>query len=249
MKEFRYFDATLYSGQQNPLTGFRYLPLIYEVHLWGKEHASKAVPDDLETFAAFVTDAARKSDTIVLDVERLPITGAAHEVSRSLEKLLRILQVARRAAPLSKFGYYSLVPIRDYWRAVRGPSSKAYKSWQRENDALHSLANAVDLTFPSLYTFYNDKDGWKTFARAQIDEARRVAPDRPVFPFLWPRFHESNRSLQNAYIDAAFWRMQLDFCRDHADGLVIWGGFKETWNERADWWQETLRFKRQMDSA
>ena len=39
-----------------------------------------------------------------------------------------------------------------------------------------------------------------------------------------------------------FWRRQLEVCREHADGLVLWGGFKQLWDEEADWWVATKSF-------
>ena len=47
------------------------------------------------------------------------------------------------------------------------------------------------------------------------------------------------------YIDADFWRLQLETVAEHADGVVIWGGWDfdhnrpARWDERVPWWQAT----------
>ncbi|MDO9084545.1 MAG: hypothetical protein Q7U56_14825, partial [Humidesulfovibrio sp.] len=98
----------------------------------------------------------------------------------------------------------------------------------------------VDIIFPSLYTFYDDPAGWKKYAIATIQEAKRYG--KPVYPFLWYQYHDSNKLLGGKPIPAAIWRMQLETCLKYADGVVIWGGYKELWSEEAAWWQETKTF-------
>ena len=39
------------------------------------------------------------------------------------------------------------MPIRDYWRAIKGEGSEEYMEWQAENDKLKLLANVVDVIF------------------------------------------------------------------------------------------------------
>jgi len=110
------------------------------------------------------------------------------------------------------------------------------------NNTFQPVANAVNVVYPSIYTFYTDQEGWKKYAIAQVAEARRLAPGKPVYAFIWPRYHESNKALNNQYIAADFWRFQLETLYQVADGVVIWGGWQEPWNERADWWIQTQAF-------
>jgi len=98
----------------------------------------------------------------------------------------------------------------------------------------------VEVIFPSLYTFYNDQKSWDIYAKGMIEEARRY--NKPVYVFLWPEFHVSNRILKGKEIPAKFWRHQLELCRGLADGIVIWGGWQERWKEDAPWWIETKAF-------
>jgi hypothetical protein len=41
-------------------------------------------------------------------------------------------------------------------------------------------------------------------------------------------------------IPTDFWATQLRFCRENADGVVLWGGYQRQWNEDAAWWQTTI---------
>ena len=81
-------------------------------------------------------------------------------------------------------------------------------------------------------------------ALAQLNAAR--AYGKPVYAFLWPRFHDSNRLLGGRYIGDDYWRMELDTARRYADGIVLWGGWDEgrpaQWDENAPWWRVTKGF-------
>jgi hypothetical protein len=111
---------------------------------------------------------------------------------------------------------------------------------------MRSLADHCDVILPSLYTFYEDQNGWEINAVDQIREARQYG--KPVYVYLWPQFHDSShRAFQ--YIEKEYWRRQLELCRREADGVVIWGGNQQTWDENALWWQETLKFMRINDQT
>ena len=61
--------------------------------------------------------------------------------------------------------------------------------------------------------------------------------------FLWPRYEENKPTdVTGQYMPADFWRLQLETCRQYADGIVIWGGWQEQWDENAPWWVETKKF-------
>src|SRR5690606_26877227 len=99
------------------------------------------------------------------------------------------------------------------------------------------LAAAVDIIFPSLYTFYDQPEQWQRYAIGNVAEARQYG--KPVYPFIWPQFHDSG-----AEIPSTFWRQQLETVYAEADGLVIWSPARgrPTWNPSAPWWQATTDF-------
>ena len=196
---------------------------------------------------AVAREAQQKGHGVVLDIEHWPLKGSADAVRDSLTKYMTVLDWFQAAAPGLSVGYYGAPPIRDYWRAIKDTSSQERQSWMAENDQLRSFAGAVDVLFPSLYTFYPDQAGWKKYAIAQIQEARRYGGGKPVYVFLWPQYHESNRILGGRYLPADYWLLELETAREYADGVVIWGGWGSDnrpakWDDSAPWWKKTKEF-------
>ena len=186
----------------------------------------------------------RLADIAVIDIEHWPTRGKSGPVAEGLAKYRAVLGWFHGEVPTLRVGYYGVPPIRDYWRAIKGPSSAEYAAWQAENDRLAPLAKDVDALFPSLYTFYSDRNGWVKYAIAQIKEARRYGTGKPVYAFLMPTYHNSNKILGGRFIEPEYWKLQLETILRHADGIVIWGGPKTEWDEDAPWWRVTKQFLR-----
>ena len=185
----------------------------------------------------------------VLDIERWPNQGDAAAVDQTIRKYIELMDWMHAAAPELKIGFYAELPICDYWNAIKGPQSAAYQAWAAANRRLAPVARHVDAIFPSLYTFYTDFAGWQKYALANIAQARMYG--KPVYPFLMPQYHDSNKKLAADFLPAGYWRQQLETCYAHADGIVIWGGWMDhnnhrcVWDPGAPWWQETLAFLRE----
>ncbi len=193
-----------------------------------------------------------KGKTIAFDLENWQTISTssadAQLVAQNLKVLGEILDWSHAAAPGFKFGYYMLFPRRDYLRALKGPTSPDYIAWQKENDSLAPIASKADMLFPSLYTFYDDPNGWVTYAKANVAEAKRY--NKPIYPFLWPRYHDSNAALKYKFIDAGYWALQLQTMKSlNPNGITIWD-YKYTTTPTWDpsdgvdfgWWQSTLTF-------
>jgi hypothetical protein len=126
-----------------------------------------------------------------------------------------------------------------------------FLAWQVDNDRLAQIVDHVDALYPSVYTFYPDRQAWVVYAKAQIAEARRLGKGKPVYAFLWPQYHEANAALAHRPVEPDYWDLQLTTMAHHADGVVIWGGWGENgpepWKEEAPWWQVTKRFMQRLD--
>lgn len=248
-KPFLVFDGTLYSNKPD-LSAYGILPITIAAAGkfgpdWHKQ-ADHRLPD-LQTVQTVAREAQQKGHGVVLDIEHWPLTGAPDSVRDSVTKYMTVLQWFRAAAPGLSVGYYGAPPLHDYWRAIKDTSSQEHRSWMGENDQLRSLAGAVDVLFPSLYTYYPDKAGWEKYAIAQIEEARRYGGGKPVYVFLWPQYHESNLTLGGRYLPADYWLVELETAKQYADGIVIWGGWGSDnrpvkWDENAAWWKITKEF-------
>ena len=252
-QSFVVFDATLYKDKPS-LESYHVRPItvLYEAQLFVANQLPSAMPPET-IVRSLAHDLRGSSEPVVLDIERWPLTGDGLAVQSTVEKFVSVLSWVKGEAPGVLFGIYGTVPVQDYWRAIRDPASAEFQSWQQDNDRLEGISDRVDALFPSIYTFYPDKQGWVTYAIAQIAEAKRKAKGKPVYAFLWPQYHESNRVLGLRPLDPDYWELQLNTVYQHADGVVIWGGWgdhgPESWNEEAPWWQVTKRFLRRFDQT
>ena len=219
------FDGTLYKDKPS-LDAYHVRPItvLYESRLFVANQSPAAMPP--ETIVRSLAYELRSSpEPVVLDIERWPLKGDRLAVQSTVGKFLSVLSWVKGEAPNVPFGIYGTVPVPDYWRAIRDPVSAEFQSWQQDNDRLEGVSDRVDALFPSIYTFYTDRQGWVTYAIAQIAEAKRKAKGKPVYAFLWPQYHESNRVLGLHPLDPDYWELQLNTVYQHADGVVIWGGW------------------------
>jgi hypothetical protein len=236
-QSFLVFDGLLYGGKPD-LGALGMLPIRGINPPAGVIHPSD-VADDGQVRATLKT-LHGYSGAVYLDYEIWPTFHAsAAEVSQNVEKLKQVVQIAHEAVPGARIGYYDVIPCSDYWGLVNNDQTKI-KEWKDCNARMGDLAQGVDIVMPSLYTFYNDPHGWDIYAAALLQAARRYG--KPVYAFLWPEFHVSNRFLKGQNIPANFWRHELEFCRTRADGIVIWGGYQKPWDDQAAWWLETKAF-------
>lgn len=247
------FDALGYSYKPD-LSRIGLEPVfVFDALRWWRADEPRHEMTAARNLEKWVFERRKDSRQLVLDIEEWPVRGEPAVVEASVTRLIAVLRRVRDAGYAGPIGYYGLAPIRDYWRSVRPADSSEYRQWAAENDRLQPLADNVDALFPSLYTFYDDIAGWEAYALANLREARRLAKDKPVYPFLWPQFHESNQKLAGQYLPAAAWRRQLEFVQQHADGMVLWGGWAGNgparWDEDAAWWQATREFLRESVAA
>lgn len=252
-RPFIVYDATLYKNKPS-FAGYpvRPITLLYEARLFSGNQSPAAMPSE-QHIRSIGKELSAASIPVIVDIERWPLKGDAQTVTANAGKLSTILSWIKAEAPNIQIGAYGTVPLNDYWRAIRGPGSKEHQAWQQDNDRLEDLSTHLDALYPSLYAFYPDRQGWVDYAVAQLTEARRKAKGKPVYPFLWPQYHESNRQLGLRPLDSDYWELQLSTVAQHADGVVIWGGWgtngPQPWDENAPWWKITKRFMNRLNGA
>ncbi|MEI8699546.1 hypothetical protein [Mesorhizobium sp. ISC15] len=240
---FRLFEAIRFAGGPDLRAfGFEHLTIV-DPHVLGPD-----VPDTGQVRQALAVP--RSNEYLNVDIESWPLEGP--DQASSIAKYQKTLSAFRKADPSVKLGLYAVLPIRDHWRAIGHQGAAALDDWKQQNTNLaSSLIPYVDALFPSLYTFYGDKDAWIAYAQSNIGEARRISQGKPVYCFLWPQFHNTL-----AFLPDDLWYTQLDTCRRLADGIVIWGTIGSNspyrpakWDENAEWWQATLRFLNELENA
>lgn len=241
-------DFAVYDGLQSYLDKPSLAPFgIRPIH-WGDPMLGTPAADardfpDKGVVQAYARSLPGGDIPIVLDIEQFPVIGPGAEMS--VRRLVEVMVAFRRVLRGRSLGYYAVLPQADYWRAIAPSFSAEHRAWQRENDLLAAVEKRVDALYPSIYTFYPDRDGWVRYARAQVAEARRVS-DKPVRAFLWPEYHSSGPV--QGFLPADYWRLQLETLREIADGIVLFGGWDERararrpWDANAPWWQELRAF-------
>ncbi len=251
---FILFDATAYTSKPN-LAVYGFKPMQNIQAFWDAGESQENLPSEARV-KALSRKVLKDKEVAFVDIEHWPLQGTEKQVKVSLLKYKTVLDWVKEASPQVKLGLYSMFPIRDYWRAVKSESHHEYKQWQRENDQLKALAesDSVDIIYPSIYTYYRDQEGWVKYAIANIKEARRLNPNKPVYVFLWPQYHGSSKLFRHTYIAGDYWKLQLETVYKYADGVIIWGGWDfdkwkaEAWNDSAPWWKSTQEFVKDIAS-
>jgi hypothetical protein len=239
---FKVFDALSYKNKPETLQalGLEHIYVAYSGQLFpDKKDTPEAPPEDFLKAAAAKFPAT--TAPVVIDIENWPtLIDDKAKRTTDIANLTFVVRALRSARPDLKFGYYAVIPEREYWAAV-DPVKHDGRAWKLNNERLRKeLAGDVDAIFPSLYTFYPDKKGWVRYAEENLKEAKQY--HKPVYAFLWPEYHDSNKDLKGTNLDADYWKLELETCRRHADGIVIWGGFQKEWDENAPWWKATVEF-------
>jgi hypothetical protein len=220
-------DATIFDVD-SPGPGYLGLPRARAVggkHLWTNLSTTKELMPN--KFGRLLkSEGGRVPDDyqIILDIEHWP----------DVERMSTVLQLFKEFYPNRPASHYGFIPKREYWRSLDS-ASQAYKNWELENTALSEVAEHADSLHPSLYTFYPNRIPWIKYAAANIAQAKRF--NKPVLPFLSFTYHDSNTELGGSEIDYSFFKTQLEVCLALADGVIIWGGWKQTFNPSAGWVQ------------
>jgi hypothetical protein len=235
---FIVFDSLFHAGIPD-LRSKGMLKMPGSDHLWRNGVASTHVdPEAVRQTTRYLRSVSRY---YFFDIENwLAPDSGDEQIEADVAKFLSVADIARSTAPDGKFGFYDVAPKRTYWGILlQKDRPDLLRAWRHMNDLSAPIAAKADFVLPSLYTFYNDPGGWETAAIAVLQDARRFG--KPVYPVLTFEFHNST-PLAGKQIPREFWRRELEVTRQYADGVVLWGGYREKWDEKADWWLETQEF-------
>ncbi len=115
-RPFVVYDATLYKGKPD-LKMFGLQPIAAGNNFWRPAHSTDTV-DDAGVRQEF--DRYRNSSGLYfIDIERWPLLFVSPmERAASIDKLDRVLTLARGVAPKLRIGFYGVVPGTTYWPLV-----------------------------------------------------------------------------------------------------------------------------------
>lgn len=234
-KQFELFDNMAYAGKPDLTTnGLVSSSVIYYRGDWKAAIAAGQLPDEESFKQAVRRRAAGKPGPVVIDIEYVflsPTRGTTDaQVKQHFKLFITLAHWAHEAAPGHLVGFYGhgLFPEEP---------GQTYAAETRQ------LIAAVDAFFPSMYSYGNQTpDQWQKKLQHLIAQAHALAPGKPVYPYVWPQYHEgSPKALE--FLDADRMKFELAAARDcGANGVVFWSSSKPRWNVEAPWWQATQSF-------
>lgn len=245
VKEFKIYHSLGYKGipDISDVYDIGYMKIFGHYHFWGKDQQVGVLPtkDRIDKVINEIVD--QDYDLVCMDIEAWPLKiNPGYDNKASIANYLYVASELKRKMPEIKFGYYGVLPIREYYAPLRskGKDTAAMKRWMEANQELQVVENYVNVVMPSLYTFKKNMDDWHVYALKNIEEARKY--NKPVIVFLWPEYHKKNGL--DYFIDGEYWKFQLETVYKHADGVVIWGPKINNikWDEQWPWWVETKKF-------
>lgn len=249
-KCIRVFDGTAYVRKPDLSSrGIEKANIIEPDRYWPKGPDDDDLPDPRAT-QEWLRRIRAKQGLLILDVERWWLGGSNDaDVREALRRYITIFDWLRAAGYYDPMGYYGAMPNYNPEGFTHPEGSPQRALWRKENDRIQRLADRVDILFPSLYTYDGDTASWEKRAIATLQEAKRMAHGKPVYPFIWPQYEGVKNPLGLHYMPRDQWARELEVISQNADGMVIWGGIQlhaqdpaPDWDESAPWWQATLEF-------
>ena len=262
---FVVFNAMLYENM--PAFGDT-LPVVYEHTIFkhgvlkdGIRPSEKSVAHAANWVSEHAARAKRQNRTplIALDIERwhlwpfVPLPEHKVALSHYADSASRF-----KAATESPICLYGVLPVGGIITALKAArNTETQRQWVAANKAAAAaIGSTVNALCPALYAYYqypndpNDERAlkqWLANAREVVRQARLLAPDKPIYPFIWPQYHSGGNVRGFGFLSDQRWQAQLEFLKSHTDGLILWGGYDLianrplAWDSKASWWRTLKR--------
>ncbi|MBC6994163.1 hypothetical protein QWY85_18615 [Neolewinella lacunae] len=159
--------------------------------------------------------------------------GQTTDYWQAKEQMMRAYHLVKKLRPKTTVGFYGF-PARDYWNRN--------DDWRARNLALAPFLREVDAIFPSLYDFYPTTDKNREmelgYVKDNVTEALRLGSQlkKPVFPFVWHRYHDSNKEVGRTLIPPGEFGELLrttvttKWAGHKIDGLIWWSSERYFYN-------------------
>jgi hypothetical protein len=226
-KPFPVYDNMFYRGKPKT-TPYGLVPsnILYENKIWPNPRDVGELPKR-DAFLDLVRKAIANPGPLVLDIEEVSLRTPSEVARHNAMTLATLADWAHEVAPGKIIGYYGTNTLTDI------PQSNFA--------AAQGLARHVDAFFPPLYTFDDDRPRWEKRAKVSLAQCRDLDPRKPVYFYLWPQYHQGTPKALR-YVDADYWKFQLEMAREYGDGIVLWSRSSDQWDPRSGWWDATQQF-------
>lgn len=177
---------------------------------------------------------------VVMNWENLPTATQQNRLDGAA-KMATLISELKIRRPTVLFSMYWYPTTRDYWNATKAKTHADFIAWQGRNTDYAALAQVIDFFCPSVYFFYTRasfgvqaNDGVSLYVTRNIEETKRLRdtynPTKKIYPFTY------NRATNGSLLDFEAYQMLLQTTLSLSDGMVMWGGWQESWDETAPWW-------------
>lgn len=165
------------------------------------------------------------------------------EFKKSLALYLDIIKNCKQLRPNVKFGFYA-IPFTTYWQTSTG--------FFKKNEKIAPLLKEVDFLFPSLYMFYDDgivgtiKNTEYLESNLKNGIELSLKYKKPLFPFVWHRYHPSNERISLNNMSEEEWEQYLttiaayQYKNKKIDGIMWWGA--DSWEYANGYRPKKLEF-------
>ncbi len=148
------------------------------------------------------------------------------EFKNSINEFSKAIQLAKTLRPNVKWGFY-FIPFTTYYNRNT--------KWMSSNQQIAALLQQCDILFPSVYIYYQDgrftPNDNEAYAADNINEALKLGVqfNKPVLPFVWHRYHDSNHTIGLQLVPKDDFRnfitkiLTTSYKNKHVDGLIWWG--------------------------
>jgi len=143
-------------------------------------------------------------------------------ISVALEQFIKMVRIAKNLRPNVKWSVYN-IPYTTYYDKT--------ENWKSQQTFLDPLLKELDIFTPSLYDFYPASVDWAD-DKAYFTENIKIALElghlynKPVMPYIWNRWHDSNAKSglllidENEFEQDMRWIIQSRFENTAVTGLI-----------------------------
>ena len=112
------------------------------------------------------------------------------------------------------------------------------------------MYNSSNVVYPCYYTHSTNRKEWIAMVKNGIAKIKKRNKDMPIYVFIWPQYNPIplKHDLGYKFVEADFWRLQLETLYTLSDGVVIWSHYRDEngndiyFDKEIPWFKETLKF-------
>lgn len=255
-KDFRVFDAIMIPDKPDlTKSGLSFINMIYQETV---VNVNLNKPDEMQLSYGKIRAIKKNVQPkypICLDIESWTINQDFHKIS--IPKYVNALNVFHKEFPKSEIGYFGIFPHDSYElykvnsKTMKDNSRDWKGNWLDLNQKLIPIAKKSDFITLVGYTPNDNKEEWLFALTESLKQARKLAPNKKIFVFLWPQYFNRNESYNEDFFHSSFWYYQLQKCYELTDGIILWmppynirnkKRIELSWNEGDGWWIRTKEF-------